>query len=104
MLVNFDYVDQGRTSNKVNEITDITTSGSLPLWTTPAYDDAGNTTSMPQPATPTDSYTAVYDAWNRLVSLSDTGGTAEDAEVADCVPRALWPRLIPAACPALVDP
>jgi RHS repeat-associated protein len=31
--------------------------------------------SFPQPSTPSSAYTAVYDAWNRMVSISDTGGT-----------------------------
>jgi hypothetical protein len=38
---------------------------------TPAYDAAGNMTTIPQPATLTSSYTATYDAWNRLVQLVD---------------------------------
>ena len=63
---------QNRTSNTVNEITAITgTIGGT--WITPAYDAAGNTTTMPQPATPTSSYTSVYDAWNRMVSISASG-------------------------------
>jgi RHS repeat-associated protein len=63
---------QGRVSNPVNEIAQITNSvGSN--WVTPVYDGAGNMTTMPQPAAPASSYTAVYDAWNRLVSLSAGG-------------------------------
>jgi len=65
-------LNQGRTSSTVNEITAVSTSGGLPLWTTPAYDAAGNMTTMPQVATPTSSYTNVYDAWNRIVSVSTT--------------------------------
>ena len=63
---------QSRTANKVNEITGITNTigGS---WATPAYDAAGNMTTMPQPASPGSSYTATYDAWNRLISLSSSG-------------------------------
>jgi RHS repeat-associated protein len=62
---------QSRTANKVHEISGITNSvGSA--WVTPAYDAAGNTTTLPQPADPTKSYTATYDAWNRLVKLVDT--------------------------------
>jgi RHS repeat-associated protein len=37
---------------------------------TPTYDAAGNTTTIPQPGAPTSSYTAVYDAWNRMVKIS----------------------------------
>lgn len=63
-------LDQARDSNRVNEIVGITnsTGGS---WTQPVYDGAGNMTRMPQPASPGDGYTAVYDAWNRLVRLMD---------------------------------
>jgi len=65
---------QGRVSNTVNEITNITESGGTPLWATPAYDAAGNMTTMPQPGTPTSSFTAVYDAWNRMTAV-DSGGS-----------------------------
>jgi len=62
-------LDQTRTASKVNEITNITEStGST--WVVPAYDAAGNTVTMPQPASPTSSFTGVYDAWNRMVSIS----------------------------------
>jgi RHS repeat-associated protein len=65
---------QQRTANTVNEITAITeTTG--PTWITPAYDAAGNTSTMPQVADPTQSSTAVYDAWNRMISISDSSGT-----------------------------
>jgi RHS repeat-associated protein len=64
-------LNQARTANQVNEITGIT-GGS---WAIPAYDAAGNMTTMPQPAAPTSSYTAVYDAWNRLISLTDGSTT-----------------------------
>jgi RHS repeat-associated protein len=68
---NWDLV-QGRVANPVNEITLINnTFGSL--WVTPVYDPAGNMTTMPQPSAPGSSYTAVYDAWNRLVKLSAGG-------------------------------
>jgi RHS repeat-associated protein len=70
---------QNRTSNTVNEITNITeTTG--PSWTTPAYDPAGNMTTVPQPADPTTSYTATYDAWNRLVKLIDGANTVQENE------------------------
>ena len=63
-------LEQTRTSNKVNEITDITeTTG--PAWQTPAYNRAGNMTTIPKPSDPTIAYTATYDPWNRLVKLED---------------------------------
>jgi YD repeat-containing protein len=62
---------QGRSASAANEITAITNSvGSA--WVNPAYDPAGNMTTMPQPADPTEGFDAVYDAWNRLVSLADS--------------------------------
>ena len=67
-------LDQTRTANKVNEITNITESTG-PTWIVPAYDAAGNTTTMPQVVDPTQSLTAIYDAWNRMISI-DTSSTA----------------------------
>jgi len=59
----------------VNEITAIAAGSGTPLWITPAYDAAGNTTTFPQTADPTQSLTATYDAWNRLSTVSDSLGT-----------------------------
>ena len=59
---------QTRTASEVNEITDITSFLS-PTWATPAYDDAGNMTSFPRASSPAGSFTAIYDAWNRLMSV-----------------------------------
>ena len=70
-------LNQSRTANKVNEITDITeTSG--PAWVTPAYNRAGNMTTIPKPADPTSSFAATYDAWNRLVELVDGANTVAE--------------------------
>jgi RHS repeat-associated protein len=90
---------QSRTSNPVNEITEITNSTG-PAWANPTYDAAGNMTTIPRdqasgfgwgsltkqqwgelsinqsgnlpvdPETP-GKFTATYDAWNRLVGLKD---------------------------------
>jgi RHS repeat-associated protein len=71
--------NQTRTANTVNEITGITNSvGSA--WVAPTYDAAGNMTTMPQPDTPTSSYGAVYDAWNRLVTIADAGTNLQKYE------------------------
>ncbi|MDX1969449.1 MAG: RHS repeat-associated core domain-containing protein [Planctomycetaceae bacterium] len=72
---------QARLANPVNEITGITNSTG-PAWAQPAYDGAGNMTTIPQPADPTEAYTATYDAWNRLVQLVDpaTGHTVQENE------------------------
>jgi len=70
-------LNQSRTSNTVNEITDITeTVGSS--WVTPIYSRAGNMTTMPQPASPASSYAATYDAWNRLVKIADGATTVSE--------------------------
>jgi RHS repeat-associated protein len=71
-------LDQTRTANEVNEIADITESAGPP-WVTPVYNRVGNMTTIPKPADPTQSFTATYDAWNRLVSIEE-GGT----KLAEC--------------------
>jgi len=69
-------LNQTRTQNPVNEITAI---GGTPAWATPpAYDPAGNMTSFPQSASPSSAFTATYDAWNRLVSVSSSGTTVAE--------------------------
>ena len=70
-------LDQTRTANNVNEITDLTESIG-PSWMTPAYSRAGNMTTFPKPADPTVAYTGTYDAWNRLVRIEE--GTSKVAE------------------------
>jgi YD repeat-containing protein len=72
-------LNQNRTANKVNEIIDVTESTG-PSWVTPAYSAAGNMTTVPKPADPTASFTATYDAWNRLVKLVDTTSSNTVAE------------------------
>ena len=69
---------QTRSANTVNEITGITTTTGT-AWANPAYDAAGNMTSVPQPLNLGSNYTATYDAWNRLVKLVDapTGNTVQ---------------------------
>ncbi|MEZ6049203.1 MAG: RHS repeat domain-containing protein [Planctomycetaceae bacterium] len=47
---------------------------------TPAYDAAGNMTTIPKPAAPTAGYTATYDAFNRLVKLEDGANTVAEYE------------------------
>ena len=79
---NWDSFDQGisgilnqtRTHNKVNEITGISESVGQPQWVTPQYDDAGNSTELPQPDDLTAKYELSYDAWNRIVTVESTNG------------------------------
>ena len=59
-------VTQTRTTDPANEISGIT-GGTV----TPAYDLAGNMTTMPQPGNATVGLTCVYDAWDRLVEVSN---------------------------------
>jgi len=63
---------QTRDHNEVNETGTIgATTGTN--WADPIHDRAGNMTSMPKPSDPASSITAKYDAWNRLVEVSDGG-------------------------------
>ena len=61
-------LDQTRTANTVNEITAI---AGTPDWADPIYDAAGNTTTFPKASDPTNAFTAVYDAWNRMVEVDN---------------------------------
>ncbi|HEY1603571.1 MAG TPA: hypothetical protein VGG64_28480, partial [Pirellulales bacterium] len=70
-------LDQQRTSNPVSEIAAISQRYGL-TWAQPAYDRAGNMTTVPRPNTPTASFSATYDAWNRLVSLAGTAAYIYD--------------------------
>lgn len=74
-----DLLEQTRTHNRVNEIETISTIFGL-NWADPDYDAGGNMTSLPQPHQLDESYTATWDAWNRLVKLEDTSGTVSEYE------------------------
>ncbi len=60
-------LQQTREHNAANEVTGATD------WAAPAHDRAGNMTAMPKPASPADALDATYDAWNRLVDVSEGG-------------------------------
>ena len=79
LLNNGVILAQAREHTLANEIDDINDSVGTP-WPTPIYDRAGNTVSFPQPLALTTSFTAKYDAWNRLVKL--TSGMTVVAEFA----------------------
>ena len=73
-------LDQQRVSNTANEITSISqTLGTAANWVTPAYDRAGNMITMPQPLAAGSAYAATFDAWQRLMTLTDpsTGHTVQ---------------------------
>jgi RHS repeat-associated protein len=78
-------LNQNRTHNQVNEITNIT-GNTGPAWPTPGYDAAGNMTSGPQPLSPANGYVLAYDAWNRLVQLKN-GNTVAAAYAYDGASR-----------------
>ena len=67
-------LDQNRSHNVVNEITNISTNTGT-AWPTPAQDAAGNLTSLPQPLNLGRSYTLTWDAWNRLMTVKDGSTT-----------------------------
>ncbi len=60
-------LEQTREHNEANEVT------SASDWASSAHDRVGNMTSMPKPASPADALGAKYDAWNRLVEVSEGG-------------------------------
>ena len=73
-------LNQSRDHNEANQITAITNPTGV---VQPAYDGAGNLTTMPAPADWTKAYACKWDAWNRLVEIKDgttlVGSFAYDA-------------------------
>ena len=77
-------LDQTRYHNAVNEIdgnggASITASTGT-NWADPAYDTAGNMTSMPNSQSLSANLTLKYDAWNRLVEVKNGGTTVQTNE------------------------
>ncbi|MEX2118268.1 MAG: RHS repeat-associated core domain-containing protein, partial [Pirellulales bacterium] len=70
-------LNQSRSHNNVNEIGTIGASAG-PDWVDPIHDRAGNMVLIPQPADPTQSFVATWDAWNRLVKLMDGVSTVDE--------------------------
>jgi RHS repeat-associated protein len=68
-------LDQDRDSTAANEIKDFGSNEAG--WIVPAYDLAGNMTTMPKPGSETTALTCQYDAWNRLVSVGEGGTVLE---------------------------
>jgi len=67
-----DALNQTRQFNKVNEITSINGPSGV---VTPQYDPVGNMTSMPAVSNWTVAQTLKWDAWNRLVRISEGSST-----------------------------
>src|SRR5262249_14820582 len=61
---------QARTANPVNEITGFSNSVGT-AWASPSYDSAGNMIQFPKATAPGTAQTAVYDAWNRMIRISE---------------------------------
>ncbi len=68
-------LEQQRAVNGANEITGVTQGQGQTAWVTPAYDRAGNMTTLPKPSDPATALTAKYDAWNRLVEVREGENT-----------------------------
>ena len=65
-------LDQNRTHNVVNEITNISTATGT-VWPTPVQNAVGNITNVPQPLALGSSFDLKWDAWNRLVEVTSSG-------------------------------
>jgi YD repeat-containing protein len=63
---------QNRVSNAVNEILAFSNIIGT-AWANPTYDSVGNMTAFPMPLAPASSYSARYDAWNRVVTVAAAG-------------------------------
>ncbi len=70
-----DDLDQDRSHNDANEITDIDSSS-----THVGHDATGNMITIPQPGSWSTSYTLAWDAWNRLVKVADGATTIAEYE------------------------
>ena len=78
-----DALAQTRSHNRINEITGIAETFGL-SWADPAHDANGNMTTIPQPKSLDDSYTATWDPWNRLVKLVDDSTTVAEYALRRC--------------------
>ncbi|MCC5829352.1 MAG: RHS repeat-associated core domain-containing protein, partial [Phycisphaeraceae bacterium] len=65
-----------RLHDEANQITSITPEHQEPVWVNPSHDSAGNMTQAPDGLDPTEKRHLVYDAWNRLVAVTDGGDPA----------------------------
>ncbi len=68
-----DDLDQDRSHNEANEITDIDASSA-----NVGHDATGNMTTVPLPGSWSSNYTLTWDAWNRLVKVADGGTTVAE--------------------------
>ncbi|MDY0170669.1 MAG: RHS repeat-associated core domain-containing protein [Thermoguttaceae bacterium] len=75
-------LDQTRGHNGANEVTDIAETVGR-VWISPTHDRAGNMLILPRPSDPRESYIATYDAWHRLVKLTQSDGAGGLEPVAE---------------------
>ena len=78
-------LNQTRTHNAVNEITDIDASVGE-IWISPTHDRNGNTLRIPQPGDPTQQFALAWDAWNRLVRVTGGGQSSSSSSSGSEVP------------------
>jgi YD repeat-containing protein len=70
-------LDHARAHNAANEVLGFAASVGA-SWSSPTHDRAGNMTQLPKPADPTEPLTLRWDAWNRLVKVSDAVGVVSE--------------------------
>jgi RHS repeat-associated protein len=82
---------QTRYHNDVNEIAgnggNAITASTGANWADPAYDAAGNATTLPAPLNLTSALTLKYDAWNRLVEVKNASNVVITANKYDGLNR-----------------
>ena len=89
-------LDQDRSHNAVNELSTISNAMGQTDWPDASHDEAGNMTTLPQVRVPTSSWTAKYDAWNRLVEYVQGVWTFK-SEYDGLGRRIVWTFSIPAS-------
>jgi hypothetical protein len=77
------FLNQTRTHNKANEIASLTGPSGV---VSPTHDLPGNLTAMPAPGNWTVGYALKWDAWNRLVQVTQ-GATVVASHVYDALTR-----------------
>jgi RHS repeat-associated protein len=70
-------LSQTRTHDAANEITAISTTVG-DSWISPTHDRNGNMIAIPSPLSPVTSFACVYDAWNRLVRVTNSSTTVAE--------------------------
>jgi RHS repeat-associated protein len=75
------YLNQSRAHNAANEVGVISVNMGIGTnWADPTYDAAGNMTAMPNAYSPASNFSLKYDAWNRLVEVTNAGSLVQQNE------------------------